>query len=252
VNAVYVADKGTALSPGHTITVIDGWTEEYSRIEVGTSPNAITIDPAVGKIFVANTGSNTVTVIDEASRSVLATVAVGSHPQAMAANAITGTIYVANALSNNISVIDGGTNTVVATIPAGVIPDGAVANPVTGQVYVISLGTHDVPGTILVLDSSDKVLTTLSPGISPCGSAAIAVNAVTNRYYVANLWGNTVTVIDGSSQHETEDTGDDEWIRALQQEDAAGCLSGGDGVGGALERVVSAAHDAPALDKSQD
>ena len=36
------------------------------------------------------------------------------------------------------------------------------------------------------------------------------------------------------SADEAEDTGDDEWIRALQQEDAAGLVSGRDGTGGAL------------------
>src|ERR1039457_6150128 len=39
------------------------------------------------------------------------------------------------------------------------------------------------------------------------------------------------------STDEAEDTSDDEWIRALQQEDAAGIVFGRDGAGGALEQA---------------
>src|ERR1039457_6449805 len=39
------------------------------------------------------------------------------------------------------------------------------------------------------------------------------------------------------SADEAEDTSDDEWIRALQQEDAAGIVFGRDGAGGALEQA---------------
>src|ERR1019366_1681924 len=42
------------------------------------------------------------------------------------------------------------------------------------------------------------------------------------------------------SADEAEDTSDDEWIRALRQEDAAGFVFGRDGEGGALEQAMRA------------
>src|ERR1022692_2099408 len=42
------------------------------------------------------------------------------------------------------------------------------------------------------------------------------------------------------SADEAEDTGDDEWIRALQQKDAAGIVFGRDGAGGALGQAMRA------------
>src|ERR1035438_4507196 len=42
------------------------------------------------------------------------------------------------------------------------------------------------------------------------------------------------------SADEAEDTSDDEWIRALRQEDAAGIVFGRDGAGGALEQAMRA------------
>src|SRR5450759_5290010 len=42
------------------------------------------------------------------------------------------------------------------------------------------------------------------------------------------------------SADEAEDTGNDEWIRALQQKDAAGIVFGRDGAGGALGQAMRA------------
>src|ERR1039457_5147849 len=46
--------------------------------------------------------------------------------------------------------------------------------------------------------------------------------------------------VEESGKHEAEDTGDDERIRAVQQEDAASGISGRDGAGGAVGGVVCA------------
>src|SRR5665213_2755350 len=46
--------------------------------------------------------------------------------------------------------------------------------------------------------------------------------------------------VEESGRHEAEDTGDDQWIRAVQQEDAASGISGRDGAGGAVGGVVCA------------
>src|SRR6202142_4025304 len=44
--------------------------------------------------------------------------------------------------------------------------------------------------------------------------------------------------VEESGNHEAEDTGDDERVRAVQKEDAASGISGGDGAGGAVGGVV--------------
>ncbi len=49
-----------------------------STVTVGASPFALAVDPVTSRIYVANTASNTVSVIDGATDTVTATVSVGA------------------------------------------------------------------------------------------------------------------------------------------------------------------------------
>ncbi|MFM7293962.1 MAG: YncE family protein, partial [Burkholderiales bacterium] len=105
-----------------------------ATITSGTSPSAVAVNPVTNKIYVANNGSNNVTVIDGATNTTT-TVAVGTTPWAVAVNPVTNKIYVANYDSANVTVIDGATNT-TATVAAGTFPRVVTVNPVTNQIYV--------------------------------------------------------------------------------------------------------------------
>ena len=87
-------------------------------------------------MYVANSGSSTVSVIDGTTNTVVATIPVGSAPQGIAFNPDNGFLYVANQGSNTVSVIDGTTNTVTATIPVGSLPQSIAFNPDNGFMYV--------------------------------------------------------------------------------------------------------------------
>ena len=74
--------------------------------------------PVANKIYVANTGSNSVSVIDgdNSNSHIVKNVTVGKQPNAIAVvNATTNKIYVANTGSDTVSVIDGKTNNVIKT-----------------------------------------------------------------------------------------------------------------------------------------
>ena len=75
-----------------------------------------------------NASSNTVSVIDTATNTVIETTPVGTQPFGVAINHIGTTAYAANAgaPSNSISVIDIGSNVVVDTVPVGNSPRQAV------------------------------------------------------------------------------------------------------------------------------
>jgi YVTN family beta-propeller protein len=72
--------------------------------------------------YIANNGSNTVSVIDTASNAVTATVAVGNEPFGVAVNPAGTRAYVTNISGNNVSVIDTATNAVTATVSVGGSP----------------------------------------------------------------------------------------------------------------------------------
>ncbi|MFY9910337.1 MAG: chitobiase/beta-hexosaminidase C-terminal domain-containing protein [Candidatus Sulfotelmatobacter sp.] len=154
-------------------------------------PRGVAVNPVTNKIYVANSQTDNVTVIDGASDNST-TVAVGSTPFAIAVNAETNQIYAANYNSNNVSVIDGPSNTVVATVSTGVNPSAVAVNPITNTIYVADSGDN----TVTVIHGTSNIPQVVSVGAYPY---AIAVNPVSNKIYVANLVGITLSVIDGNS-----------------------------------------------------
>ena len=71
--------------------------------------------------YITNSGSNSVSVIDTATNTVIATVAVGFNPWGVAVHPDGSRVYVAK-YSQTVSVIDTATNTVVGTVQVGTGP----------------------------------------------------------------------------------------------------------------------------------
>ncbi len=93
-----------------------------ATIPVGRLPFGVTAGPKTNTAYVANSDSNTVSVISGRTNTVTTTIPVGNFLQGVAADTKTNTIYVTNAGTNRVSVINGQTNTVTATIPRGHLP----------------------------------------------------------------------------------------------------------------------------------
>jgi YVTN family beta-propeller protein len=74
------------------------------------------------RAYVANARSNTVSVIDPATNTVVATVPVGRNPVDIAITPDGTKAYVTNAGANSVSVINTATNSVAATVPVGQNP----------------------------------------------------------------------------------------------------------------------------------
>ncbi len=92
---------------------------------------------AANLVYVPNlTSNNTVSVIDQSSNQVVATVAVGHYPARVAISPNGSLVYVANIGDNTVSVINTMTQAVSATIS---VPNGATAlivSPDNTRVYV--------------------------------------------------------------------------------------------------------------------
>ena len=84
------------------------WTKSSSNIPVGSKPNSIAF--GLGNIYVTNSGSNTISVIDGKTNKVVATIPSGYLPNGVASDETYSKIYVTNSGSNNISVINGVNN----------------------------------------------------------------------------------------------------------------------------------------------
>lgn len=163
-------------------------------IPIGTKGIAgPTIPSSVNQIYVANSNSNNVSVIDGKTNTIIGTVTVGSGPLSVGVNPTTNRIYVANFGSNNVTVIDGNTNAVITIITVSTNPRGVGVNPITNRIYVANFGSNNVS---VINGFSNAVITNIMVGEYP---ERVDVNPTTNRIYVTNQGSNKVSVINGST-----------------------------------------------------
>ncbi len=141
-------------------------------------------------LYVTNSGSDCVTVIDRQQDRVVATIAVDRSPMGIVASPDGDKIYVANSGSNNISVIDTGLSRVINKIanfgysPAelALSEDGLTlyaTNPNSDNISVIDTLSNIVSGWIYV-------------GNNP---ADIVVDQDRRKVYVANKASNSVSIV---------------------------------------------------------
>ena len=89
----------------------------------------VAITPDGNRAYVTSPGEGTVSVIDTATNTVVATIPVGVGPIGVAITPDGTRAYVTNGDSNTVSVIDTATNTLVATVPVGVRPVAVAITP---------------------------------------------------------------------------------------------------------------------------
>lgn len=160
-----------------------------------TASASVTVSVTPAFAYIANNGSNTVSVIDTRTNTVSATIPVGAEPYGVAVNPVTTRAYVANGAGNTVSVIDTASNLVIAAIDVGAAPRTLALNPAGTRLYVVNSGVS----AIKVVDTtSNAVIATVGVGSAPTG---IVVNPAGTRIYVVNQGSQTVSVIDAASNN---------------------------------------------------
>jgi len=169
------------------------------------------------KVYIANQGSNSVTVLDdqrvrtmakaranttpgadhaavaEQDFAEIATIPVGSNPIAVGLSADGSLAYVANLNSNTLSVIDTDLDAVVATVNGGPTPRDVEATADGRFILVVNQSTNSVT----VLDASNyTAVASVGVGNFPC---AIAVAPDGSAAYVTNRLSNNISIIDLAS-----------------------------------------------------
>src|SRR6266404_2469698 len=106
--------------------------------------------------YITNGGDNSMSVIDTATNTVIATIPVSDRPFSVVVTPDGSKVYVTNNNSGNprtVSVIDTATNTVIATIHVGAKPFGVAVTPDGSKVYVANNNPGN-PGTVSVIDTA--------------------------------------------------------------------------------------------------
>jgi len=168
--------------------------KQFLKRIVGKNPGQVAVDPGTHTVYVANSYSNSVSVIDASTRTVTTTVPVGKKPIKVAVDPTTHTVYAANDDDGTVSVIDGSARTVTAIVPVGKNPYGVAVDPGSHTVYVANNGDD----TVSVIDASTRTVTATVPvGSTP---NEVAVDPGTHTVYVNNDGDGTVSVIDASTR----------------------------------------------------
>ncbi|MBV8099468.1 MAG: beta-propeller fold lactonase family protein [Verrucomicrobia bacterium] len=143
-------------------------------VGVGTRPMGIVVSPNNKTVFVANSGSNSVSVLDASNNyTVKATVSVGANPGYLAISPDGKTLYVScNGSPGSVYAIDTTQSDypVKATLTAGDTPAGMAVTPNGKKLYVANEGNQStgIAGTVSVFDTSNGTLkTTLQPEGAP-------------------------------------------------------------------------------------
>ena len=164
----------------------------------GVNPENIAYNPKTQRIYVVNSLSRNVTVIDATSLHPLATIEVGDHPSGIAIDTERNLIYVANYNSNTISVISGTTDSLILSFSPNRKPDklalltvpGEGGNPAQTYLYV----THPDEGQVSIINLSNYTVEQVISGLGQM-PRDLAVDEKALRVYVANGASNLVYII---------------------------------------------------------
>jgi YVTN family beta-propeller protein len=116
-----------------------------------------------GHLYVANSYSDNVSVIDTHTNEIIDTISVGHNPAEMTFTPDQTQIYVSNSGSNSISVIDVATDTVTETMTVGTFPLGMAFTP-DGKRLVVSYEPNVVK---IITLASGETTPPITVGLDP-------------------------------------------------------------------------------------
>ncbi len=139
--AVYVSSEQRGA-----VSVVDGATGSVRReIETGTQPIALLLDRNQTRLFVANAGSDTLSIIDTARGRVARTVVLrpdgarglpGATPTGLALSPDEKRLFVTLADMNAVAVIDTARGVLLGYVPVGWYPTSALVSPDGKRLFV--------------------------------------------------------------------------------------------------------------------
>lgn len=169
------------------VVVIDGKTNQVvTKIAAGSAPTGVAVDEVANRIYVANSVSGTISVIDGASNQVIATwnpklnnvwrLAVDPALKRLYAAVPPGLI----GSFSGLEVMDSSSGAFIAQVPASSAAEDVAVNLNTHHVFVADAGD----GSVMIVDgASNTVLGSLVTGTSATG---LAVDAASGTVYATD------------------------------------------------------------------
>ena len=181
---------------------VQGCSLEQKTTTVGGDPAAVAYDPQTDELFVANNGSDNLTILDgtHPTGPSLGSVPTGTGPDAVVYSPTNNKLYVANYGNQNLSVYSEPNNVFSNSIIVLTgNPYGMVYDPIDQNVYVV--GNVGATGTLWEIHGFSVVgslsFTAATLGL-PSGSnaTAVTVNTSSGLLYVTLSQANAVAIVD--------------------------------------------------------
>ncbi|OGW07741.1 MAG: hypothetical protein A2W77_04780 [Nitrospinae bacterium RIFCSPLOWO2_12_39_16] len=155
------------------------------------------VSPKTLLLYVANSGSNYVSVVDRFENRVVGVIGVEKNPTSLVLSQEQERLYVLNSRSNSISIIDTSQDFVRDRIQfsSGIEPVEMAMIPYSdrrnhGKLYITNRGSNDVTAIDTFMKSQIK---SVRVGNAPLG---VSANPERQEVYVANSGSNSISVID--------------------------------------------------------
>lgn len=201
VNRLYVAN-----TDDDSVTVFDCWGyNRVAKIYSGDYPVSVVCDPAAQRAYVANTLVGTVNAINCATNTSAGSALVKLYANEMAINPVTRKLYVGNDNANPVlMILDWRSGVIRDSLLLSHAPGRLALNPATNKIYVAMEAGN--PDSLAVIDGSDFD-TTIT--VAKAGTQFAAVNLITGDAFFSNSNADNVTVIKANGDTLTIAVGDD-------------------------------------------
>lgn len=193
-----VAAVALTGSPGTAIPPLVLEPTEVGSFAVGSAPAAIGHYILGQRVFVGNSGSGTVSMIDEVFGDVTSTF-VGAAPHGIAVDQLRARVYVSLGETNRVAVLNALTGNLSGTFsfplctntPVG--PWGIAVHPLTGTVYIACYSAN----RLIAFDgATGSVIASALMGGGPIG---VAVDPLSNLVYVSQFGASEIRILNATT-----------------------------------------------------
>ena len=164
-----------------------------ATIGVGYKPRGIALDTSRERAYVANYGSDSLSVIDTGSNSVIKTITGIVTPNGVAYDTTHDLIWVSNYEADQVTPVDASSLARLSPVAVGDGPWGVAYDPVHDHVYV----ANSLADSVTVIEAGTRETTTLSGDFDQ--PFHVATNPVSGKTYVTNFGNHSLMVIAGAS-----------------------------------------------------
>jgi YVTN family beta-propeller protein len=157
---------------------------EQAREPVYKTPLNLALRPGGRELYVACEGSDSVIVVNTATREKIAEIPVGGNPADVTFSPDGRLAFASNRLDDTVSVIDAAARKVVRTLAVGDEPHGVLTDKQGRLLYVLNTSSNDI--SVFDVRSLEQVKT-LSAGKGPW---SLALSPDGGRMLVTNMYAN--------------------------------------------------------------